>query len=108
MDDYRLIQNKSGEIYRFTGDEPPPGWRWYTEPVRRVVHISGTYSKMKQAAPVVEETETGALKMRTTIYSRIVGYYAPVNLTWNRGKVQEFKERQTYSVEKALAHAENI
>lgn len=33
----------------------------------------------------------------TEVYSRIVGYFRPVNL-WNRGKQEEFKERETYKV----------
>ena len=31
------------------------------------------------------------------VYSRIVGYYRPVN-NWNRGKQQEFKERKTFKI----------
>ena len=34
---------------------------------------------------------------RTEIYSRITGYYRPVN-NWNDGKSQEFKERKTYDI----------
>jgi ribonucleoside-triphosphate reductase len=32
----------------------------------------------------------------TEIYSRITGYYRPVQ-NWNDGKVQEFKDRQAYT-----------
>lgn len=38
----------------------------------------------------------------TEVYSRVVGYYRPVQ-QWNKGKTQEFKERKTYSEKKALA-----
>jgi len=31
------------------------------------------------------------------VFSRCVGYYAPVR-NWNRGKKQEFKERKVYEV----------
>jgi len=41
---------------------------------------------------------------RTEVYSRVVGYYRPVQ-NWNIGKRQEFEERKTYSVSKAI---ENI
>jgi ribonucleoside-triphosphate reductase len=34
----------------------------------------------------------------TEVYSRITGYYRPVK-NWNDGKRQEFKDRQTYSIE---------
>lgn len=32
------------------------------------------------------------------VYSRIVGYLRPVQ-NWNKGKQQEFKDRQTYRLE---------
>ena len=35
--------------------------------------------------------------MPTEVYSRIVGYLRPVQ-NWNKGKVQEFKDRKTYEV----------
>lgn len=38
----------------------------------------------------------------TEIYSRVVGYYRPVQ-NWNEGKQQEFEERMVYSEEKAMA-----
>jgi anaerobic ribonucleoside-triphosphate reductase len=31
------------------------------------------------------------------IYSRITGYYRPIQ-TWNKGKVQEFKERKKFKI----------
>ena len=37
-------------------------------------------------------------KVPCEVYSRIVGYLRPVQ-NWNKGKRQEFKERQTYRVE---------
>jgi len=38
----------------------------------------------------------------TEVYSRIVGYYRPVQ-NWNLGKKSEFKERRTFSLDKAAA-----
>ena len=32
------------------------------------------------------------LKIKAEIYSRVVGYFRPVN-NWNRGKKEEFSER---------------
>ncbi len=32
------------------------------------------------------------------VFSRIVGYYRPVNL-WNKGKREEFKERKMFGEE---------
>lgn len=34
----------------------------------------------------------------TEIYSRVVGYFRPVN-QWNKGKREEFSERKPYKVE---------
>ena len=38
----------------------------------------------------------------TEVYSRIVGYYRPVQ-NWNRGKVEEFQQRKVIDTEKAVA-----
>ncbi len=35
------------------------------------------------------------LVIPTEVYSRVVGYYRPVQ-NWNTGKQQEFSERNTY------------
>ena len=38
------------------------------------------------------------LVMPVEVYSRVVGYFRPVN-QWNVGKKEEFKQRQTYAVD---------
>ena len=43
----------------------------------------------------MEET----LKIPVEVYSRVVGYYRPVN-QWNRGKQQEFSERRSVGFDK--------
>lgn len=47
------------------------------------------------------QNETKKLVMPNEVYSRVVGYYRPVQ-NWNIGKRQEFSERLTY--DKALNH----
>ena len=42
----------------------------------------------------------------TEVYSRITGYYRPVK-NWNVGKSQEFKERKTYDIRKAISDRNN-
>ncbi len=37
------------------------------------------------------------MKVPTEIYSRVVGYYRPVQ-NWNHGKKEEFKERESFKV----------
>ena len=39
----------------------------------------------------------------TTIYSRVVGWYTPVN-NYNPGKQSEFKDRVVFDHEKSMAH----
>ena len=46
------------------------------------------------------------LKVPVEVYSRVVGYFRPVN-QWNMGKQEEFKERREYKVcnlDHALVH----
>lgn len=35
------------------------------------------------------------IKIQTEVYSRVVGYFRPVN-QWNKGKQEEFSERKEY------------
>ncbi|MBN1498778.1 MAG: hypothetical protein JW982_01360 [Spirochaetes bacterium] len=37
-------------------------------------------------------------KVPVEVYSRVVGYYRPVN-QWNKGKQEEFAERKEYAIE---------
>ena len=61
--------------------------------------ISPTYSVCQDHGYLVgEQWECPICHKRTEVYSRITGYYRPVQ-NWNTGKTQEFKERKTYSTE---------
>ena len=40
-------------------------------------------------------------KIPTEIYSRVVGYYRPVN-QWNKGKQSEFSQRKHYDANKQV------
>ena len=44
---------------------------------------------------------------RTEVYSRIVGYYRPVQ-TWNRGKQAEYANRRTFKVDRLLTKADSM
>ena len=35
---------------------------------------------------------------KTEVYSRVCGYFRPVS-NWNKGKKEEFKDRQTFEVQ---------
>jgi len=43
----------------------------------------------------------------TEVYSRVVGYLRPI-AQWNNGKKEEFKQRKTFVVEKAISRDESI
>jgi anaerobic ribonucleoside-triphosphate reductase len=44
-----------------------------------------------------------AKRIPCEVYSRIVGYLRPIQ-NWNKGKQQEFEERQTYRLERESEH----
>lgn len=46
---------------------------------------------------------TKELKVPVEVYSRVVGYFRPIN-QWNKGKQEEFRERKVYRVEQAPAY----
>jgi anaerobic ribonucleoside-triphosphate reductase len=45
----------------------------------------------------MSEKKGATVRVPTEIYSRVVGYYRPVQ-NWNEGKKQEFKEREYYDI----------
>ena len=47
-----------------------------------------------------EQLPKGACGQETEVYSRVTGYYRPVN-RWNKGKQEEFKDRKTFEVKNA-------
>jgi hypothetical protein len=51
---------------------------------------------VKEAAPGIETRKVRAVK--TEVYSRVVGYYRPVQ-DWNRGKQEEFSQREYVDIE---------
>lgn len=42
--------------------------------------------------------ENGNMKVPVEVYSRVVGYFRPVN-QWNRGKQEEFSNRKLFRVD---------
>ena len=39
------------------------------------------------------------------VYSRVVGYFRPVN-QWNKGKQQEYRERRVYNIPELAEYSE--
>jgi len=55
-------------------------------------------SEQTQPAEKTQEAHNQERKVPCEVYSRIVGYVRPVR-NWNKGKQQEFVERQTYRID---------
>ena len=62
--------------------------------------LSPTYSVCKNHGYIAgEHYDCPACGEKTEVYSRITGYYRPVQ-NWNDGKSQEYKSRRVYAQEK--------
>ena len=86
--------------------EKLPDWSAAANLVRKIAEnyklpyytMSPTYSVCKNHGYIAGEVsvcpECGE---KTEVYSRITGYYRPVQ-NWNDGKTQEYKDRRTYDI----------
>ena len=96
----------SGTVFHAFLGEKLPNWKSCMNLVRKIAEnyhlpyytMSPTYSVCKEHGYITGEQyicpKCGA---RTEVYSRITGYYRPVQ-NWNDGKSEEFKMRQTYNI----------
>ena len=97
----------SGTVFHTFLGEKLPDWQAAAALVRKIAEnfelpyytMSPTYSVCKNHGYLKGEQhicpECGAA---TEVYSRITGYYRPVQ-NWNDGKTQEFKDRKVYNIE---------
>lgn len=53
---------------------------------------------MENVSSIDKVTKEKVIAVRAEVYSRVVGYYRPVN-NWNDGKREEFKDRKYLSRE---------
>ena len=103
----------SGTVFHAFLGEKLPSWEAAANLVRKIAEnyklpyytLSPTYSVCKNHGYLTGEhftcPECGA---NTEVYSRITGYYRPVQ-NWNAGKTQEYRERREYKVESShLTH----
>lgn len=95
----------SGTVFHAFLGEKLPDWKAAAVLVRTIAEnyklpyytISPTYSICKKHGYLAGEQKTcPECGGPTEIYSRITGYYRPVQ-NWNDGKSQEYKDRKVYS-----------
>ncbi len=96
----------SGTVFHAFLGEKLPDWKAAATLVRKIAEhhklpyytLSPTYSICKNHGYLSGEQYTCPHCGETTeVYSRITGYYRPVQ-NWNDGKLQEFHERKVYDI----------
>ncbi len=96
----------SGTVFHAFLGEKLPDWKAAANLVRKIAEnyrlpyytLSPTYSVCKDHGYLAGEQYTCPICGGVTeVYSRITGYYRPVQ-NWNDGKTQEFKERRVYDI----------
>ena len=96
----------SGTVFHAFLGEKLPDWKAAANLVRKIAEnyrlpyytLSPTYSVCPDHGYLAGEVHTCPYCGRKTeIYSRITGYYRPVQ-NWNDGKSQEFLDRKTYDI----------
>lgn len=100
----------SGTVFHAFLGEKLPSWKSAATLVRKIAEnyklpyytISPTYSVCKNHGYIAgEEYVCPTCGEKTEVYSRITGYYRPIQ-NWNDGKSQEFKDRVEYDPIKAI------
>ncbi len=98
----------SGTVFHAFLGERLSDWQSAAALVRKIAEnyrlpyytMSPTYSICKDHGYLAgEQYECPICGKKTEVYSRITGYYRPVQ-NWNDGKAQEFKQRKTYYIGK--------
>ena len=96
----------SGTVFHAFLGEKLPDWKAAANLVRKIAEnyklpyytMSPTYSVCRNHGYLTgEQSVCPECGEKTEVYSRITGYYRPVQ-NWNDGKSQEFKDRKTYDI----------
>ncbi len=96
----------SGTVFHAFLGEKLPDWQAAATLVRKIAEnyklpyytLSPTYSVCKDHGYLAGEQYTCPhCGEKTEVYSRITGYYRPVQ-NWNDGKSQEYKDRKVYDI----------
>lgn len=111
QDDMQTLYTSGTVFHAFIG-EKLPDWKAAANLVRKIAEnyklpyytLSPTYSICKTHGYLAGEQKVcphcGEV---TEVYSRITGYYRPVQ-NWNEGKAQEYKNRVLYDIEHSKLH----
>ncbi|MBQ7246832.1 MAG: ribonucleoside triphosphate reductase [Lachnospiraceae bacterium] len=106
QDDLQTLYTSGTVFHAFLG-EKLPSWEAAAKLVRTIAEnyklpyytMSPTYSVCKEHGYITGEHFTcPTCGKPAEVYSRITGYYRPVQ-NWNAGKTQEYKDRRTYVIE---------
>lgn len=99
----------SGTVFHAFLGEKLPDWKAAANLVRKIAEnyelpyytLSPTYSVCKDHGYLNgEQFVCPHCGNKTEVYSRITGYYRPVQ-NWNDGKTQEYKDRKLYDITKS-------
>ena len=105
QDDLQTLYTSGTVFHAFLG-EKLPDWKAAAKLVRTIAEnyklpyytLSPTYSICKDHGYIAGEVETCPhCGKKTEVYSRITGYYRPVQ-NWNDGKLQEYENRVEYDI----------
>ena len=100
----------SGTVFHAFLGEKLPSWEAAANLVRKIAEnyklpyytLSPTYSVCKNHGYLTGEQFTcPECGESAEVYSRITGYYRPVQ-NWNAGKTQEYKERREYVIDRSV------
>ncbi len=105
QDDLQTLYTSGTVFHAFLG-EKLPDWKAAANLVRKIAEnyklpyytMSPTYSVCKDHGYLTgEQFVCPICGQKTEVYSRITGYYRPVQ-NWNDGKAQEYKDRKVYNI----------
>jgi len=106
----------SGTVFHAFLGQKLPDWKSCAKLVRKIAEnyrlpyytMSPTYSVCSKHGYLVgEQYVCPECGKKTEVYSRITGYYRPVQ-NWNDGKAEEFKNRKTYNPETSKLKKKNV
>ena len=106
----------SGTVFHAFMGEKLPDWKSAANLVKKIAEnyrlpyysISPTYSVCKSHGYIAgEKFICPFCGEKTEVYSRITGYYRPVQ-NWNDGKSEEYKHRKLYNIAESMANRDFV